>query len=683
VHPRSVPQLVSILAGLLAVAVVVLPISAYLLFSSRFAAGSVEVEAELGSQSVNVIVGANPEMWRFEHVRLVDILNRRPGDGSEEGRRIVDLSGSVVAEVGGVVPWPRIVRSSPVLDAGVPVARLEVTRSLRPILLRAFTMALLLVPFALLAFGLLRAIPLRAIHRGEEALRASEARFRALTEHSTDMTMVFDEGNHVQYWSPSATETLGWTAEEVMGRRIEDLGILHPEDAPAIVVASQTHRSGNRDVLTVVARHRHKNGSWRLIEGSGRNMLADPAIRGVVVNARDVTEERRIEEQFRQAQKLESIGRLAGGVAHDFNNLLTVILSCSEGIREAQAEGRPIDPEDVQQIREAGERARDFTGQLLAFARKQVISPVPLDLNDVLRNGERLLRRVLGEDIALEIHAQAGLWLVLCDPGQMEQLLLNLAANARDAMPHGGTLVIETRNARVDPGAADANPDTNPGATSGQWVNLVVRDSGSGMTTDVQERIFEPFFTTKELGKGTGLGLATVHGIVTQNGGRVLVESQPGLGTTFEVRFPRTLVDARSNAAPSPVPVPAPARGSETILVIEDDPRVRAVTVRALRAAGHRVLVAGNGAEALGIAEGNPGGLHLVVTDVVMPGMSGRAVVDALRSRRPGLPALFVSGYPQEVIARRGVLDTGIEFLAKPFTPSSLVARVRAILDAR
>jgi two-component system cell cycle sensor histidine kinase/response regulator CckA len=272
---------------------------------------------------------------------------------------------------------------------------------------------------------------------------------------------------------------------------------------------------------------------------------------------------------------------------------------------------------------------------------------------------------------------------VLCDPGQMEQLLLNLAANARDAMPHGGTLVIETRNARVDPGAADANPDTNPGATSGQWVNLVVRDSGSGMTTDVQERIFEPFFTTKELGKGTGLGLATVHGIVTQNGGRVLVESQPGLGTTFEVRFPRTLVDARSNAAPSPVPVPAPARGSETILVIEDDPRVRAVTVRALRAAGHRVMVAGNGAEALGIAEGSPGGIHLVVTDVVMPGMSGRAVVDALRSRRPGLPALFVSGYPQEVIARRGVLDTGIEFLAKPFTPSSLVARVRAILDAR
>jgi two-component system cell cycle sensor histidine kinase/response regulator CckA len=391
------------------------------------------------------------------------------------------------------------------------------------------------------------------------------------------------------------------------------------------------------------------------------------------VNARDATEQRRLEEQLRQGQKLESIGRLAGGVAHDFNNLLTVILSCSAGIREAQAEGRPVDPEDVEQIQEAGERARDFTTQLLAFARKQVISPVPLDLNTVVRSSERLLRRVLGEDVRLEVHAQEGLWLALCDPGQMEQLLLNLAANARDAMPRGGTLVIETRNAVVEPGAASA------GTSSGQWVHLVVRDSGAGMSAEVQERIFEPFFTTKEMGKGTGLGLATVHGIVTQNGGRVLVESEPGHGTTFEIRFPRT--HAIPEAAPRPAPAAA-ARGTETILVVEDDSSVRAVTVRALRGAGHRVLVASDGPEALAVAEQHGGTLHLVVTDVVMPGMSGRAVVDSLRRRRPGLRALFVSGYPQEVIARRGVLDGGIEFLAKPFTPATLTARVRAVLDA-
>jgi signal transduction histidine kinase len=433
------------------------------------------------------------------------------------------------------------------------------------------------------------------------------------------------------------------------------------------------------EVFVITARHRHKDGSWRILEGKGRNLLDDPAVRGVVVNARDVTEERRLEEQYRQAQKLESIGRLAGGVAHDFNNMLTVILSCVAGIREAQERGTPVDPEDVQQIQEAGERAREFTAQLLAFARRQVIAPVPLDLNGVVRSSERLLRRVIGEDVELVVRTQPGLWPILCDPAQMEQLLLNLAVNARDAMPRGGRLDVETSNAHVDAGADGAS----------EWVHLVFRDSGTGMSKEVRERLFEPFFTTKELGKGTGLGLATVHGIVTQNGGRVLVESEPGVGTTFEIRFPRTagtsLPGERERAedpTPTPVSVTAARAGRETILVVEDDPRVRTVTVRALRAAGHRVLVAGNGSEALGIAAGEPGAVHLVVTDVVMPGMSGRAVVDALRARRPGLRALFVSGYPQEVIARRGVLEGGVEFLAKPFTPAVLVARVRALLDA-
>ena len=671
----GIPRVVAGLAGFLGLAVVVLPIAAYVLFSYRYQEGSVQAEAENDAQLVNHVIAANPEMWRYEHVRLLEAVAQRPGDGADDRRRISDLAGATVAEVGGTVPAPGLTRSWPVLDAGVTVGRVEVTRSLRPIAARAILLALVLAPLALLAFGLLRTLTGRAIRRGEEALRTSEARFRALTEHSTDMILVFDAQKRVQYWSRSAEETLGWKADEVLGRTLQDLRIIYPDDAPLLEEAQHATDSGVREALPVTVRHRHRDGSWRLVEGSGRSLLDDPAVRGVVVNARDVTEQRRLEEQFRQSQKLESIGRLAGGVAHDFNNLLTVILSCSEGIREAQAEGRPVDPEDVDQIREAGERARDLTTQLLAFARKQVISPVPFDLNTVVRGSERLLRRVLGEDVELEVHAQEGLWLALCDPGQMEQLLLNLAANARDAMPKGGKLVIETRNAVVDPGASATNPAT------GQWVYLVVRDSGAGMSPEVQERLFEPFFTTKEIGKGTGLGLATVHGIVTQNGGRVLVESEPGQGTTFEIRFPRTREDAGAPPIVAPPPV-ATTTGTETLLVVEDDPRVRAVTVRALRGAGHRVLVAGNGAEALGILEGEPGPLHMVVTDVVMPGMSGKALVDALRARRPGLRALFVSGYPQEVIARRGVLDSGIEFLAKPFTPATLVARVRALLDA-
>jgi len=672
VRAPGIQRIVTVIAGALAMAVVILPIAAYLLFSWRFLDGSLQVEAEYVAQSVNRVVAANPEMWRYEHVRLVEFLSQRPNDG--ESRRLVDLRGRTIAAAGIEPAWPPFTRAWPVLDAGETVARVEITRSLRPLALRAGFLSAFLVPIALLAFGILRTLPMKAIRQREEALRESEARFRALTEHATDMILVFDAEKRISYWSRSATEVLGWTADEVLGKRLDDLGIIHPDDVPLVQAAQQDAdaRTDSREIVPITTRHRHRDGSWRLIEGSGRSLLHDPAVRGVVVNARDVTEQRRLEEQYRQSQKLESIGRLAGGVAHDFNNLLTVILSCSEAMREAQAEGRPVDPEDVEQIQEAGERARDFTGQLLAFARKQVISPVPTDLNGVVQASERLLRRVIGEDIVLEVHPQPGLWLAACDPGQMEQLLLNLAVNARDAMPRGGKLAIETRNVLLDPGGDAASG-------SGQWVQLVVRDSGSGMSPEVQERLFEPFFTTKEMGKGTGLGLATVHGIVTQNGGRVLVESEPGRGTTFEIRFPRT------QAVPPEAPRPAravTARGQETVLVVEDDPRVRAVTVRALRGAGHRVLVAGSGSEAVALADQHDGALHLVVTDVVMPGMSGRAVVDALRGRQPGLRALFVSGYPQEVIARRGVLEGGVEFLGKPFTPSTLVARVRAILDA-
>ncbi len=667
----GIQQIVTGLAGALATLVVVLPVGAYLLFSLRYQVGSAEVEAEYRAHGANHVVAANPELWRYEHVRLVEAIAERPGDESDDLRRVVDAAGKVVAESGEPGGLPHLTRSWPILDAGVVVGRVEVVRSLRPVMTRAALLALALLPLALVAFGVLRTVPLRAIRQGEEALRASEARFRALTEHATDMTIVFDPDKRIQYWSRSAEETLGWRSEEVLGRTLSELGIIHPDDLPMLEDAERVADSAARESPPVTLRHRHRDGSWRLVEGSGRSLLDDPAVRGVVVNARDVTEQRRMEEQFRQSQKLESIGRLAGGVAHDFNNLLTVILSCSAGLREAQAEGRPIDPEDVEQIQEAAERARDFTTQLLAFARKQVISPVPLDLNTVVRSSERLLRRVIGEDVRLEVHAQDGLWLTLCDPGQMEQLLLNLAANARDAMPRGGTLTIETRNAEMTSSAT--------GGGAGQWVVLGVRDTGAGMSAEVQERLFEPFFTTKEMGKGTGLGLATVHGIVTQNGGRVLVESEPGRGTTFEIRFPRTQAVAAPTSA---APAPGRRRGSETVLVVEDDARVRAVTVRALRAAGHRVLVASDGPEALAVVEQSDAPVHVVVTDVVMPGMSGRAVVDALRRRQPGLRALFVSGYPQEVIARRGVLEGGIAFLPKPFTPAVLQARVREVLDA-
>jgi signal transduction histidine kinase/CheY-like chemotaxis protein/tetratricopeptide (TPR) repeat protein len=383
-----------------------------------------------------------------------------------------------------------------------------------------------------------------------------------------------------------------------------------------------------------------------------------------------------LEEQFRQAQKLESVGRLAGGIAHDFNNLLTVILAGAEMLKQDLGGGSSPAFPMVEEIASAGMRARDLTRQLLAFARRQVISPVPLDLNVLVRNEEKLLHRVLGEDVELVTKLEPSLWSVRCDPGQIEQVILNLAVNSRDAMPKGGTLEIETSNFEVD--ARD--PPLFSGVEPGPFVRLAIRDSGVGMSQEVKSHLFEPFFTTKPAGKGTGLGLATVYGIVEQSAGFIRVDSEPGRGTTFEVLFPRTSDVAIAGAAPVPR---ASAKGHESILVVEDDPEVRAVTVRSLRAGGYEVLAAGAAQQALDIVNRESKRFHLLVTDVVMPGQDGRSLAEELRRLHPTMRVLYVSGHPEEVIAKRGVLDAGIELLLKPFTPSSLLARVREVLDAR
>ena len=506
----------------------------------------------------------------------------------------------------------------------------------------------------------------------DQAIRRNEERFRALIEKSSDMILVLDGEGRYQFWSRSAAEVLGWTAEEKVGQSALDL--VHPDDRPRIAQVLEKILAipggASRDVL----RYQHKDGTYRSIEAMARNLTHDPSVQGIVINGRDVTTQRQLEEQFQQAQKLESVGRLAGGVAHDFNNLLTVILSCSATLREDLNEGAPPCLEDVEEIHAAGERARDLTRQLLAFARKQVIAPVSLDLNEVVRGSQKMLGRLLGEDIDLKVTFQPGLWATRADPGQLEQVILNLAVNARDAMPKGGSLAIETRNVTTAPAQGDLDSDHVPG----DWVQLVVRDSGSGMTPEVRAHLFEPFFTTKERGRGTGLGLATVYGIVKQSGGRIQVESEPGRGSTFALSFPRA---PRAQPASSPEARPPAEGGTETILVVEDDVQVRAIIARGLRGAGYRVLLATSGADALDLFEKEPGPVDLVLTDVVMPGLGGRDLVEELSHRRSGLKVLYVSGYTHDVISHHGVLDSGVELLPKPFTTTALLARVRAVLD--
>jgi two-component system cell cycle sensor histidine kinase/response regulator CckA len=391
---------------------------------------------------------------------------------------------------------------------------------------------------------------------------------------------------------------------------------------------------------------------------------------------RDVTEQRRLQTQLVQSQKMEAVGRLAGGIAHDFNNLLTVITTSCDLLLEDLAAGDPK-REDVDQVRKAADGAAALTRQLLAFSRQQVLTPQIVNLGDVVYGVEKMLRRVIGEDVDLVTVLDRDGGAVKADVGQLEQVLMNLAVNARDAMPTGGKLTIETSNVEHDP---DYAREQEAAAVS-RFVMLAVTDTGSGMDEATKARIFEPFFTTKEVGKGTGLGLATVYGIVRQSGGFIWVYSEPGLGTTFKIYLPQ--VDAvaeggAAGAAPSTV-----HRGTETVLLVEDAAAVRAVARQALTRQGYTVLEAADGTAALQIAASHRGPIHLLLTDVVMPGLSGRQLSDQLALLRPDTKVLYTSGYTDDAVVRHGVLESGIAYLQKPFSVDGLARKVREVLDRR
>ena len=474
-------------------------------------------------------------------------------------------------------------------------------------------------------------------------------------------------------WNPAAERIFGYTEAEVLGK--------HPFD---VVVAPHSCAQAEAIFSRLQAGDMHAHASWDSVTRAGRTvtcewhntplMSADGVFEGVLCLAEDVTEKRRLEERYRQAQKLEAIGQLAGGVAHDFNNLLTIINGYSDLLLLRM---QPDDPcrELVKEIQGAGERSASLTRQLLAFSRKQVLVARPLDLNAIVVDTEKLLRRVIGEDIQLGLSLSPRLGTVAADPSQIDQVLLNLAVNARDAMPKGGKLTIETTNIEFDPAYAR----THASVQAGHYALLAVSDTGCGMTPAVRARIFEPFFTTKEAGKGTGLGLAVVHGTVQQMGGRVEVYSEPGIGTTFKIYLPRVDLPPRLIKAPSELQVP-PA-GSETILLAEDEERVRALSRHVLAGCGYCVLEAADGNEVLRIAEGHLGVIHLLVTDVVMPGKGGREVAARIQDLHPELRVLYLSGYTDDAVVRHGVLHEEVHFLQKPFSPFTLACKVREVLD--
>jgi PAS domain S-box-containing protein len=505
----------------------------------------------------------------------------------------------------------------------------------------------------------------------EAALRASEERFRALVENSSDALLLIDAEGRISYLSPSSERHLGWAPQQMVGRSVFDF--LHPDDRELVGVRMAETLGNPGQTIVAHVRFHHADGSWRIMEGVGVNRLADPAVAGIVVNLRDITERRKLEEQLRQAQKMEAVGQLAGGVAHDFNNLLTAILGYCHLMLDEIPEEDPLRL-DLLEIQAAGDRAASLTRQLLAFSRRQMLQPQVVQINTLVTQLEKLLRRLISEDVDLITVLAPDLQEVTVDPASVEQILVNLAVNARDAMPTGGRLTIETANVELDDTYAVTHVTMKPGA----YVILAVSDTGQGMDAATRDRVFEPFFTTKEQGKGSGLGLATVYGMVKQSGGYIWVYSEPGRGSTFKVYLPptaaRTATQARAEDAAS-------APGWETVLLVEDEDAVRALAREVLRRHGYVVLEARHGVDALRVAERHPDDIHLLVSDVVMPHMSGRELAQRLASMRPAMKALFMSGYTDHALLPED-LTPGAEFLQKPFTPEVFARRVRRILDA-
>jgi two-component system cell cycle sensor histidine kinase/response regulator CckA len=507
------------------------------------------------------------------------------------------------------------------------------------------------------------------------ALRESETYFRHLTEYSLDLIIILESDGMIRFESHSVASEFGYNPEEHIGQSAFDF--IHPDDSPRVIEAFRAAVQTHGSTALISFRVRHKDGSYRIVEGRANNLLSDPAVAGMVFNARDVTEQRRLEDQLRHSQKVQAIGQLTAGLAHDFNNILTAIIGYSD-LALAALDPHLIACHQVGEIRQAAHRAAGLTRQLLAFSRKQVLQPQVLNLRQVLAGMDKMLRRLLGDDIGLVIACDPKLGNVKADLGQLEQVVVNLAANARDAMEGvpGAKLTVELYNVRLD----QTDPHVPADLVPGEYVELTISDNGCGMRPEVMSHLFEPFFTTKPQGKGSGLGLATCHGIVKQSGGHVAVYSDVGRGTTFKVYLPR-IDEELQIKRPAVAEQPKIPTGRGTILLVEDEPMVRELGRTVLEELGYEVIAACNGKEALSvIGENGDRCFDLLFTDVVMPEMGGRELADKLRPLCPNTKVIFCSGYTEDAVFHSGALDRGVYFLQKPYTVAGIAQKVSDVL---
>jgi two-component system, cell cycle sensor histidine kinase and response regulator CckA len=513
------------------------------------------------------------------------------------------------------------------------------------------------------------------------SLSQSEERYRDYFENAKDAIYVHDLTGRYIMVNKAGEDLIGYSREEILQMRISDVV---PQLCLEQIHQRLKEKLADHSLTIYEVEAIRKDGSRVPIEVSSRLIYENGVPVAVQGSARDISERKRAEEalrasqlQLQQSQKLEAIGQLAGGVAHDFNNMLTAIIGYTDlSLRRVGLEN-PI-RRNLEETKKAAERAASLVRQLLAFSRKQILEPKVLDLNDVVKDMHKMLTRLIGENIKLATRLQTDLGSVKADPCQVEQIIVNLVVNARDAMPRGGRVTIETANVVIDERTAARHVAVNPG----EYVMLAVSDTGSGMDQETQSRIFEPFFTTKEVGKGTGLGLSTVYGIVKQSGGNIWVYSELGLGTVFKVYLPRIDETTANTIAQQAQEINAP-RGTETILLVEDEDVVRGLTRNILMQAGYNVLDAKSGYEAIRLCHAHGGPIDLLLTDVVMPEISGKEVADRLSELRPSIRVLFMSGYTDEAIVQHGVLDANVKFIQKPFTWVALTRKVREVLNRK
>jgi PAS domain S-box-containing protein len=511
-------------------------------------------------------------------------------------------------------------------------------------------------------------------NEAERARAEAEAKYRTLVEQVNAITYIAEIGINGQWYyvSPQVEAILGYTPNEWLAMASNWASVIHPDDLPPVMAAEEASARGEPFQAEFRARRKDGREVWLndtgvVVQGSN----AHPVMEGIIV---DVTERKLLETQLQQSRKMEAVGRLAGGIAHDFNNLLTIIMGYTD--LALSRSSVPLELRtDIERIENAAGRAAALVRQLLAFSRKQVLQPKTLDLNAIVLNMDKLLRRLMDDNIEMTTSVVETLGKVKADPAQIEQVIMNLVVNARDAMPKGGRIVLETSDVELDADYAVDHVTVKPGP----YVMLAVSDTGVGMDAETIAHIFEPFYTTKESGRGTGLGLSTVYGIIKQSGGYIWVYSEPGKGSTFKVYLPR-VEEAQEEPASRTVPS-IEERGSETILLVEDEEAVRELVQSILSGRGYEVLVADSPWQAEEIAAKFSGDIHLLLTDVVMPGTSGRELATSVMARRPNIHVLYMSGYTENVVTSGGLLEEGLAFLQKPFSPAALLLKIREVLS--